>query len=89
MTIYLIDGKDITSREKAYRVIEKTMCFPDWFGHNLDALADCLGELPANCAVVFVNTDTLAENLGAYADKMLNCFRMLSEECGFQFIEKA
>ncbi len=89
MTVYLLDGKDMTSREKAYRVIEKAMCFPDWFGHNLDALADCLGELPANCAVVFVNTDALTENLGSYADKLLNCFRMLSEECGFQFIEKA
>ena len=89
MTIYLIDGKDMTTREKAYRVIEKTMCFPDWFGHNLDALADCLGELPADSAVVFVNTDALTENLGSYADKLLNCFRMLSEECGFQFIEKA
>jgi RNAse (barnase) inhibitor barstar len=89
MTVYLLDGKDMTSREKAYRVIEKAMCFPDWFGHNLDALADCLGELPADSAVVFVNTDALTENLGSYADKLLNCFRMLSEECGFQFIEKA
>ena len=89
MSICLLDGKDMTSREKAYRVIEQTMCFPDWFGHNLDALADCLGELPANMAIVFVNTDALAENLGPYAAKLLNCFRMLSEECGFQFIEKA
>ena len=89
MNIFLLDGKDMTSREKAYRVIEQTMCFPDWFGHNLDALADCLGELPSDTAVIFVNTDILSENLGSYAGKLLNCFRMLSDECGFQFIEKA
>ena len=89
MNICLLDGKDMTSREKAYRIIEKTMCFPDWFGHNLDALADCLGELPSDTAIVFVNTGALPENLGPYAEKLLNCFRMLAEETGFQFIEKA
>ena len=90
MNICLLDGKDMTSRDKAYRIIEKTMNFPDWFGHNLDALADCLGELSAEkTAVVFVNTDKLIENLGPYSDKILKCFRELSEECGFVFSEKA
>ena len=89
MKICLLDGKDMTSRNKAYRIMEEAMGFPEWFGHNLDALADCLGELPADTAIVFVNTDALSENLGPYAEKILKCFRMLSEECGFQFIEKA
>ena len=90
MNIYLLDGKDMTSRDKAYRVIEQEMNFPEWFGHNLVALADCLGDLPADStAIVFVNTDALADNLGSYADKILNCFRQLSEECGFVWIEKA
>ena len=90
MSIYLLDGKDMTSRDKAYRVIEQEMNFPEWFGHNLDALADCLGDLPTDStAIVFVNTDALADNLGSYADKILNCFRQLSEECGFVWIEKA
>ena len=74
MNICLLDGKDMTSREKTYRVIEKSMGFPEWFGHNLDALADCLGEIPADTAIVFVNTDILIDNLGNYANKLLNCF---------------
>ncbi len=90
MNIYLLDGKDMTSREKAYRVIERTMNFPDWFGHNLDALADCLSDLPGdNTAVVFVNTDALAEHLGPYAEKMLACFRDVSGEYGITWLEKA
>lgn len=90
MNIYLLDGKDMTSRKKAYRIIEQAMAFPDWFGNNLDALADCLSDLSADkTAIVFVNTDALVEHLGPYADKMLNCFRQLSDECGFQWIEKA
>ena len=89
MNICLLDGKDMTSREKAYCVIEKSMGFPEWFGHNLDALADCLGEIPADTAIVFVNTDILIDNLGNYANKLLNCFRQLSEEFGFIWIEKS
>ena len=90
MKIYLLDGKDMTSRETAYRVIERTMGFPDWFGHNLDALADCLSELDADAAaIVFVNTGLLTERLGPYAGKMLSCFREASEELGFPWIEKA
>ena len=89
MNICLLDGKDMTSRETAYRIIEKTMSFPEWFGHNLDALADCLGEIPADTAIVFVNTDILIDNLGNYANKLLNCFRQLSEEFGFIWIEKS
>ena len=90
MNIYLLDGKDMTSREKAYRKIEKIMSFPEWFGHNLDALSDCLSELPGEkTAIVFVNTDALRENLGQYAEKMLKCFRQLADECQYTWIEKA
>ncbi len=88
MEIYLLDGKDMTSRENAYRVIERTMRFPDWFGHNLDALYDSLSELPPETAVVFVNTGRLTENLGNYANKVLACFRDSSEEIGYTFLEK-
>ena len=90
MNIYLLDGKDMTSREKAYRIIEEKMRFPNWFGHNLDALADCLSELPGErTAIIFVNTDMLTEHLGQYAEKMLKCFRQLADECNYTWIEKA
>ncbi len=90
MNIYLLDGKDMTGRDRAYRIIERTLGFPDWFGHNLDALADCLSEMDADdTAIVFVNTDALTEQLGPYAGKMLTCFREVSAEFGLTWIEKA
>ncbi len=89
MSIYLLDGKDMTSRETAYRVIERNMGFPDWFGHNLDALYDALSELPRDTAVVFVNTDAMKRKLGKYADKILACFRDSAGEIGYTWIEKA
>ena len=88
MSVYLLDGKDMISREEAYRVIKAAMQFPDWFGSNLDALADCLGELPKDTTICFVNTAILIENVGEYAEKILECFRDLAEECGFRLIEK-
>ena len=90
MNIYLLDGKDMIDRETAYCVIERAMGFPEWFGNNLDALADCLSDLPAGkTAIVFVNTGILVENLGTYAEKVLACFRSVTEECGIIWIEKA
>ncbi len=88
MRIFVLDGKDMKNREKAYAVIAQTLGFPDWFGHNLDALADCLAELDSETAIVFVNTQKLSENLGDYAGKMLSCFREAAEELNIVFIEK-
>ena len=88
MNIYVLDGKDMTGRDAAYRTIRDVMDFPDYFGKNLDALADCLGELNNGTAIVFVNTDLLRYYLNDYADRMLDTFRELSETAGFVFIEK-
>lgn len=89
LRIFVLDGKDMKNRETAYAVIKETLEFPDWFGNNLDALADCLSELDTDTAIVFVNTQKLSENLGDYAEKMLSCFREVSCELNIEFIEKA
>ena len=88
MSIYLLDGKDMTSREEAFSVIAKEMDFPEWFGKNLDALYDCLSEKSEDNTIVFVNTAILEENLGDYGEKILGCFRDASDECGFFLREK-
>lgn len=89
MIIYLLDGKDMTGRRKAYRIFKQTFGFPDWFGADLDGLYDCLCELKADeTAIVFVNTEAMRCHLGPYAEKVLICFRDLSDEYGFTWIEK-
>ena len=83
MRIYLLDGKDMTDKETAFTVISEEMSFPEWFGRNLDALYDCLTEIPEDDQVIFVNTSLLVENLGEYGDGILACFNDASEENGF------
>ena len=40
-----INGMKTKSLKKLYKKVCKKLNFPDYFGHNLDALADCLSDL--------------------------------------------
>lgn len=42
LTIYL---QDIYSKEQLLRTLSDKLHFPDYFGHNWDALFDCLSDL--------------------------------------------
>lgn len=88
MNTYLLDGRDMTNRETAYAVIARTLHFPEWFGGNLDALADCLGEMKKNSEVIFLHTEALDAQLGDYGEKLLACFRDCAREVGFRFVEQ-
>ncbi|MBQ0012780.1 MAG: barstar family protein [Clostridiales bacterium] len=88
MSLFLLDGKDMISKEAAYEVIAKEMNFPEYFGKNLDALYDCLTDLGSEPVIVFVNTAILEENLGEYGQKILSCFRDAADEYEFTFREK-
>ena len=75
--------------DELYDALERYLDMPDYFGRNLDALGDCISEMPADeSAVIFVNTAVLKENLGPYAARMLACFREECGEIGLRFIEK-
>ncbi|HEV7651284.1 MAG TPA: barstar family protein [Actinophytocola sp.] len=42
---HTIDGTQIRSKDDFYTAVAAALSFPDWFGRNLDALADCLRDL--------------------------------------------
>jgi hypothetical protein len=42
---YPIDGTRIRSKDDFYTAVAAALSFPEWFGSNLDALADCLRDL--------------------------------------------
>ncbi|CRK55524.1 hypothetical protein [Alloactinosynnema sp. L-07] len=45
MIEHVLDGTKIRSKRAMFTALADTLKFPDWFGHNLDALYDCLTDL--------------------------------------------
>jgi RNAse (barnase) inhibitor barstar len=45
--ICYIDCSDIQNAGQLHRKMARLLAFPEWYGHNLDALYDCLTELPS------------------------------------------
>lgn len=74
MRIIVLDGKQMKTVEEAHTYIAKKAKFPSYYGKNLDALADCLGELGKNTCVVLKNVPDMRRQLGEYADRLLDVF---------------
>ena len=63
--IHRIDLSRVTTKEAFLTAAGEALAFPDWYGHNWDALADCLTDLSWMVAdgYVFVldHADTFAD----------------------------
>ena len=42
---YTIDALKVNEREEAHKYLAEVFSFPEYYGKNLDALFDCLGEM--------------------------------------------
>lgn len=74
---YVIDCEEMTDRESAHEHIARVLEFPEYYGHNLDALFDCLTEM-GECSILFTNLDAL-EMLGDYSAALLAVFEEAEE----------
>ena len=70
----VIDCTGIDSREAFHRTLSDALCFPSWYGKNLDALYDALAEV--NAAVRLQGWDKAEAALGNYGK---NARRVLTE----------
>ena len=71
MTITL-DGTAIPNRERFHDAF--AVVLPHWYGRNLDALYDCLTDLPEG-EITLLHPETLWENLGDYGSACLDTLR--------------
>lgn len=70
MDYVFLNKKNVTSMDDLYKCFSEGFRFPDYFGHNLDALYDCLTEGTDKRIVVVSNKAYLKETLGKDFDRV-------------------
>ena len=72
MKEYIIDCAMMTDKTAAHEYLAQVLEFPEYYGKNLDALYDCLSELPP-CKITMLNP-TAMNLLGEYGETMRSVF---------------
>ncbi|NLT40235.1 MAG: barstar family protein [Clostridiales bacterium] len=82
MKTVIIDGRDLTSRERAHAHIAEKLSFPDHYGGNLDALHDCLAEIGEPTQIIINHADEIVAALGTYGTALLRVLEISARETG-------
>lgn len=80
MVQYEIDCADIATAEQFHSTLAQVLSLPDYYGHNLDALFDCLTEDRTDRELIFRNWHRLQYTLKDYAEKILYVFKCACDE---------
>ena len=76
----VLDEKRFKGRSRAHAYLKEILNLPDYYGRNLDALYDCLGEIVEETVIVVPRIIRNKEYLGEYGQTMLQVFRDAAEE---------
>jgi len=71
MTELILDGAAVADREDLHARMAKGLCFPEYYGGNLDALHDCLSEIGEETIIRVIDPVSLERTLGPYAWRFL------------------
>ena len=66
MTTVYLDIYPIFTKEAFHEAVRNVLDLPAYYGRNLDALYDCLGDICTDTQLVVQNADILEKNLGPY-----------------------
>lgn len=75
-----LNGKKMTDISSAHDYIAQKLGFPEYYGKNLDALADCVSEYCLDKYIRFTHFDEAEKNLGDYAERLVEVFTDIAEE---------
>ena len=70
----ILDGSRMGDRDAMHAELKQKLGLPDYYGGNLDALNDCLGERRERELIVIRDFADFAEGCGAYGMKLLRLF---------------
>ena len=54
-----INCANVASMAEIHDILARELGFPDWYGHNLDALHDCLTSLCEETKIIFLHFPAL------------------------------
>ena len=74
MRIIILDGNRMTDKDSLHDYLAHELSLPEYYGQNLDALADCLGEMGSHTHIILANPDSVRSNLGEYGDRLIEVF---------------
>lgn len=78
----ILDGSRMTDRKSIHGELKEKLNLPDYYGCNLDALNDCLGERREKQLVVIQRSGDFLEEAGDYG---VNLFRVFLDN-GWQIL---
>ena len=75
-----LDGLELACIEDVHARFEQALPLPDYYGRNLDALFDCLTDLPEAATVRLLHREVLEERLGWRGRALVRLLRRAAEE---------
>lgn len=75
----ILNGLRMRTKERAHDHLARRLKLPNWYGRNLDALSDCLGEISEPTTILLRNTARLEQSLGEYGARLLSVLAAAAE----------
>ncbi len=67
----ILDANYMTNKKIAHEYIAKMLSFPEYYGHNLDALYDMLTDIANPITIIIKHSELLETQLGISYGKLL------------------
>lgn len=80
MNEIILDCANLDSKAAFHAALKEALSLPEWYGGNLDAMHDCLTDIPSPTRLHLLNWHTLDDRLGDYAGKLMYVLHICSEE---------
>lgn len=78
--LVVLNGKRMDTREHAHSHLARQFRLPTWYGRNLDALCDCLGEINVPTVILLRNARVMKHSLGDYGGKLVSVLSAMTGE---------
>ena len=82
-----LDCSQIGTKAGLHLQLTELLDLPEYYGNNLDALADCLSEIHQDTCLVLEHPEALQESLGDYADRLFRLLELCASENPFFHVE--